>query len=66
MTAFATCYIHFDIFMYVNDVIFFLIGSSSMEKHPITDVVAVCQLLKITSVSDDLFYFYLLAGKCHI
>ena len=44
MTAFATCYIHFDIFMYVNDVIFFLIGSSSMEKHPITDVVAVCQL----------------------
>ena len=22
--------------------------------------------MKITSVSDDLFYFYLLAGKCHI
>ena len=43
MTAFATWSIHFDIFMYVYDVIFFLIGSSSMEKHPITDVVTVCQ-----------------------
>jgi hypothetical protein len=29
--------------MYVYDVIFFLVGSSSMEKHPITYVVAVCQ-----------------------
>ena len=43
MTAFATWYIHFDIFMYVYDVILFLIGSSSMEKHPITDVATVCQ-----------------------
>jgi hypothetical protein len=29
--------------MYVYDVIFFLIGSSSMEKHPIMYVVTVCQ-----------------------
>ena len=43
MTAFATWYIHFDICMYVYDVIFFLIGSSSMEKHPVIDVVTVCQ-----------------------
>jgi hypothetical protein len=29
--------------VYVYDVIFFLIGSSSMEKHPIMYVVTVCQ-----------------------
>jgi hypothetical protein len=43
MTAFVTWSIHFDIFMYVYDVIFFLIDSSSMEKQSITNVVTVCQ-----------------------
>jgi hypothetical protein len=43
MTAFVTWSIHFDIFLYVYDVIFFLIGSSSMEKHSIINVVTVCQ-----------------------